>query len=135
MRLAQLSPHALPPNPLQREARQQVISRSYVASRDMKRFLAGWFKFCHFEEIRYGNALEWLAWSLFGDFLECIPAREQDELSAYIKEFESHVGQTFQPGYNDALRGSCMRITLDPVSARHRPLVSYIVTCGLIHNQ
>ena len=99
----------------------------------MKRFLCGWFKFCRFEEIYFDNALEWLAWSLFGDFIDRVPPKEQDELAGYIKDFENHVGQPLQPGYNDALRNGCIRINLDPVSARHRPLVSYAVTYAPIY--
>ena len=135
IRLAQLSPCALPPNPLQREARRQVISRSYALSRDMKRFLSGWFKFCRFEDIYVENALEWLAWSLFGDFIDRVPPSEQDELAGYIKDFENYVGQPLQPGYNTALRNGCIRINLDPVSARHRPLVSYAVTYAPMYCQ
>lgn len=101
----------------------------------MKRFLSGWFQFCRFEEIYYGNALEWLAWSMFGDFLDRVSPQEQEELACYIKDFENHVGQPFPPGYNHALRTSSIRINLDPVSARHRPLISYIVTCEPILGQ
>jgi hypothetical protein len=66
LRLAQLSPYALPPNPLSLSERRQAIDRAYGTSRDMKRFLSGWFKFSRFEDIWYDNALEWLAWSMFG---------------------------------------------------------------------
>ena len=122
----------LPPNPLERDARRAAISRTFALSRDMKRFLTGWFQFCRFEDIHYDNALEWIAWSMFGDFVDRVSPREQEELEGYIKEFENHVGQPFQPGYNEALRNRCIRINLDAVSARHRPLISYIVTYAML---
>ena len=130
-RLHQLSPHSFPPPGVAlstQGARRQAMDRSLAGTRDAKRFVSGWFKFAPFESIRFDNAKEWVAWSMFGCQLEQLPQVEQEEVCGYVRRFEELTGEKFAPGYNEELRGSCIRINLDPISARHRPILSYLLT-------
>ena len=90
--------------------------------------------FTPFDNIHAENAKEWVAWSMFGIPIEAVPAENQEEIAGYVAEFEAQAGAKFPEGYNTNLKqantspAGCLRINIDPVTARHRPLLSYIVT-------
>eukprot|EP01043_Picozoa_sp_COSAG02_P041530 COSAG02_NODE_3451_length_6715_cov_7.265146_2_plen_89_part_00 len=68
------------------------------------------------------NAEEWAAWSLFGRELGDLSGTAQLELGDLVDRAETHLGK-FPEGYNAALRGQCMRLTLEPIGGKHRPLL------------
>lgn len=86
-----------------------------------------------FASIMRGNAEEWTAWSLFGRELADLSGAAQLELADLVDRAERHLG-TFPEGYNAALHGQCMRLTLEPIAGKHRPLlVRYLLdACSLM---
>ena len=125
--LAQLQPPAIGP-PMTKAQRQQAFARALAATSDLRRFVSGWFKLAPFSAIRTGNAKEWLAWAVFGSRLEALGAAEQQEVVGMLGAFEAALGAKLPAGYNPSLREGCIRINLDPISAQHRPVISYVVT-------
>ena len=125
--LAQLQPPAIGP-PMTKAQRQQAFVRALAATSDLRRFVSGWFKLAPFSAIRTGNAKEWLAWAVFGSRLEALGAAEQQEVVGMLGAFEAALGAKLPAGYNPSLREGCIRINLDPISAQHRPVISYVVT-------
>jgi hypothetical protein len=75
------------------------------------------------------DAIDWLLWALFsptatrsdGSFVE----EYQEEIDGYIEEIEKILGRKLEPGTDTGVRS--MRITLDPVTMLHRPLIWYSV--------
>lgn len=97
-----------------------------VASRDPSGFLRGWFRGAPAAEVRRGNFLEWLAWALFEEHAEDLSASQRSEAERFVDLFESRAGWAFATGSSRAV--TPIRLTLDPVHAEHRPLVSAGVT-------
>ncbi|KAI9254021.1 hypothetical protein BY458DRAFT_521528 [Sporodiniella umbellata] len=56
------------------------------------------------------------------------------EIEWMVDQAEAKFGVKFPPGYNDRL--CCIRLSLDPVEANHRPLIVYIglYLCTLVFN-
>jgi hypothetical protein len=115
---------------MNREQRRLATDRSLAYTRDLRRFVSGWFQFTPFDAIYVENAKEWVAWSMFGIPIESVPDENREEIAGYVAEFETHAGSKFPEGYNENLKdgSACIRINIDGVSARHRPLLSYGVT-------
>ncbi|CAG8488632.1 9312_t:CDS:2 [Diversispora eburnea] len=94
-------------------------------------WIEGWFNVGHkkftFSEIYRENFAEWLAWSFFSTTLEHV--RYDPELSYEIESMidgiEIKKNIKFPEGYNPNC--TCIRLTLDPVKAVHRPFIFYAV--------
>ncbi|RHZ80313.1 hypothetical protein Glove_137g71 [Diversispora epigaea] len=92
-------------------------------------WIEGWFNVGHkkftFNQIYRENFAEWLAWSFFATTLEYV--RDDPELSYEIElmidgiEIKKNI--KFPDGYNPNC--TCIRLTLDPVKAIHRPFAFY----------
>jgi hypothetical protein len=128
-RRAELQQHTTPA-PLTDHQRQLIMQRTLSVTEDPLRFVSGWFKFAPVTSIRRGNALEWASWSMYSKRLEDINPKAQAEVAALVRDFEARTqGQLVIPeGYEKQL--APIRVSLDPISALHRPVVSYAVTYG-----
>ncbi|KAK3238030.1 hypothetical protein CYMTET_51930 [Cymbomonas tetramitiformis] len=90
--------------------------------------VSGWFLGAPVSSIKLGNLEEWLAWAFFHttpkELAEMIPLG--DEMPQLLAESQSWAEFTLEPGYNPAVKS--MRLNLDPIPSRHRPLIYYAVT-------
>lgn len=97
-----------------------------------------WFYGVHWTEIRAGNIREWLGWSLFGTTLDQVAEhdvrlREQGGRGETRGEFIewclklvcNRAGHAIPEGHNEKVKS--IRLTLDPVAVRSRPLIFYLV--------
>jgi len=89
--------------------------------------VTGWFLGSKPGEIRRGNVEEWVAWAFFNAAgkTELAPGR-QSELDTIVSEVEQWAELRLPEGYNPNVRS--MRLTIDPIPSKHRPLLYYIVT-------
>ena len=108
--------------------RRRVFDNILRSTPDGRAFLSAWFGGASTVEIYEGNAREWTAWSMFHLAEDRMTAAEATELAELVREAGRAWGIAFTPGYNEALRGRSMRLSFDPVRARYRPLVLYLVT-------
>lgn len=69
---------------------------------------------------------EWLLWALFGSHLDGLQEEWKEELETYLSRMEQLIGCKFSVGHEEAVK--CMKNTLDPVDAVHRPLLWYAVS-------
>jgi len=90
--------------------------------------ISGWFQGAPIAEIWRRNLAEWVAWAMYEKHLEQLHPLEDETLEGYIDHVVERWGLELQPGYNPALKGACMRISLDPLRARFHPLLMYAVT-------
>ena len=88
------------------------------------------YRFNHapWETIKRENILVWLSWSCFN--LEYDIVKKDEENHHFLLEslamLEARTGTTFEDGYDPAVE--IMRLTMDPVNARGRPLILYAVS-------
>jgi hypothetical protein len=116
------------PAELTPEQRQIALDRALTCTADRRQLVSGWFQGAPFACIFRGNAEEWVAWCLFGKFHEDLSRADSLELSALVDRAERHweLG-AFPAGYNEDLRGRCMRLSLDPVGGSPRLLLIYML--------
>ena len=100
--------------------REELFARSLSSVVDFEPFLRGWFLGAPVSEIRRGNLEQWLAWAFFGQPWAQVTPAGRIEIGRRVRAIEAHMGHTFAPGFNQAVRS--MRVTLDPLQAYHKPL-------------
>ncbi|WVO13818.1 hypothetical protein L204_101441 [Cryptococcus depauperatus] len=90
--------------------------------------LRTWFNHAPWEKIKKTNMRIWLGWSCYGLPLEEVQKKPECVafLDMAIKLLEARTGTDFEEGYSRDVE--IMRLTLDPVNARGRPLILYAVT-------
>ncbi|TPX64204.1 hypothetical protein SpCBS45565_g06028 [Spizellomyces sp. 'palustris'] len=94
---------------------------------DMKRVIAGWFLGnISFDQIQRDNISSWVAWAFLDEDLDTIDSDKRVHVDDLVSLIEERLGHVFAPGSNPAAK--CIRLTLDPVQATHRPLVYYLAT-------
>lgn len=74
--------------------------------------------------------IDWLLWALFSPTAAArsdgyLDGEYKEEINGYIEEIEKILGTRLQSGTDSGVQS--MRITLDPVTMLHRPLVWYSV--------
>ena len=86
------------------------------------------FNHAPWESIKRENIMIWLAWSCFGVPFEDIKNDEakMEFLSGSLEMLEARTGTTFVDGFEPNVE--IMRLTLDPVIAKGRPLILYGLT-------
>ncbi|KAI0748753.1 Alpha/Beta hydrolase protein, partial [Daedaleopsis nitida] len=112
-----------PPLP-SRERREELFARCFARVRDQQ-IATGWFFHCLPENIKRENMTEWLLWALFGSHPDGLQEEWMEELEAYLSKMEQLIGCKFSVGREEAVK--CMKNTLDPVDAVHRPLLWYAI--------
>ncbi|WVQ79387.1 hypothetical protein IAT38_001484 [Cryptococcus sp. DSM 104549] len=87
--------------------------------------LRTWFNHAPWEKIKKLNVETWLAWSCYGVPLEVVRGNEEfSRFMAYALDLlEARTGTVFEEGFSPGVE--VMRLTLDPVNARGRPLILY----------
>ncbi|WWC73569.1 uncharacterized protein I206_107541 [Kwoniella pini CBS 10737] len=95
---------------------------------DFRERLRTWFNHAPWDEIKRRNMEIWLAWSCFGCPLEQVLANEENKkyMEYLIELVEARSGSQFEEGYNDELK--VIRLSIDPVQAKARPLILYVLT-------
>ena len=72
------------------------------------------------------DVIDWLLWALFsGTRSDGLVEDHKEEIDGYIEEIEKNLGTRLELGTGTGVRS--LRITLDPVTMLHRPLVWYSV--------
>lgn len=76
-------------------------------------------------EIKRENISEWLLWAIFGTQRGGVIEEWEEELEGYVSMVETLLGRQLESGWNKAVR--CMKVSLDPVIAVHRPFIWYMI--------
>lgn len=84
---------------------------------------SGWFFSFVPDGIKRDNMIEWLLWALFGTRREGLLGRGDPGLPAEDGELARAQDRG---GWDQTVR--CMKVSLDPIDAVHRPLVWYFVS-------
>jgi hypothetical protein len=127
--------------------RNQLFKRCLAEIGDLDAFLSGWFhkevserqsstqhqpqtpeQPCRLQDLYRDNMREWLAWAFYGLTLEQV---QQDvtincQLDNMLNQVERRNSHRFLPGYNSSV--SCLRLNIEPFSAKHRPLLFYMAS-------
>ncbi|ORY34890.1 hypothetical protein BCR39DRAFT_515410 [Naematelia encephala] len=95
---------------------------------EFRESLRTWFDHAPWEEIKRTNMLVWLSWSCFNLPYEETSANPQWSkfLDNSIAMVEARTGMAFKNGFSEHLK--IIRLTLDPVNAKGRPLILYALT-------
>ncbi|WWC92942.1 uncharacterized protein L201_007905 [Kwoniella dendrophila CBS 6074] len=90
--------------------------------------LRTWFNHAEWSSIKRRNVEIWLAWSCFNTPLEDVLSnKENKEFLEYTMDLlEARTGTEFEDGYDPKVQ--IMRLTIDKVNAKGRPLILYAVT-------
>ncbi|KAI0771077.1 Alpha/Beta hydrolase protein [Trametes elegans] len=112
-----------PPLPSRAE-REALFAKCFARVRDSE-MASGWFFCARPDGIKRDNMVEWLLWALFGSHREGLQEEWAEELQGYLQKMDSLLGREMEEGWDNTVR--CMKITLDPVHAIHRPLLWYFI--------
>jgi hypothetical protein len=111
---------------LSREERRRIFAKCIAAEHasniSATPYPTGWFLPKNTIPKRE-DAVDWLLWALFSPTVT--RSDVEGEIDGYIEEIEKILGTRLEPGRDSGIRS--MRITLDPVTMLHRPLVWYSV--------
>eukprot|EP00903_Cladosiphon_okamuranus_P020036 g18404.t1 len=91
-------------------------------------FLSGWFVGAKVPELKRGNMVQFMAWTMYAKEWSVTDAEERADIMDMVKVIEGKLGKKFKfgPGYNPDV--TSIRHTLDPVVPFcHRPLALYAV--------
>lgn len=89
-------------------------------------FLSGWFVGAKTSELKRGNMVQFLAWTMYAKEWSVTDSEERADIMDTVKVVEKKLGPGFKfgPGYNPQV--TSIRHTLDPVVPfAHRPLALY----------
>nr|WVH01958.1 uracil phosphoribosyltransferase [Naematelia aurantialba] len=95
---------------------------------EFRESLRTWFDHAPWESIKRTNMLVWLSWSCFNRPYEEVSSHDEWRtfLEKSITMLEARTGMLFPEGYSKDVK--IIRLTLDPVNARGRPLILYALT-------
>ncbi|KIP01939.1 hypothetical protein PHLGIDRAFT_79868 [Phlebiopsis gigantea 11061_1 CR5-6] len=116
------------PPPLSKEERQALFAKCFARTRDTAH-ATGWFHFAPESAIHRENVVEWILWALFSTSRAGAADEWREEIEEYVQRIEHLLGRKLAPGWNAGV--DCIKVTLDPVTALHRPLLWYMVV-GLV---
>ncbi|KAH9941213.1 uncharacterized protein BXZ73DRAFT_88379 [Epithele typhae] len=120
---------AHPPLPL-REEREALFERCFASMRNAE-VTAGWFPQGTLDTLKRDNLIEWLLWAFFGAPQIGMQDEWEEEIDGYVQKLEDKFGFKLEHGWNE--KAKCLKLTLDPVDAIHRPLLWYLII-GLVDN-
>ncbi|KAF9581600.1 hypothetical protein BGW38_001330 [Lunasporangiospora selenospora] len=124
--------------PRTQQERQELFQRCLETvgndSESVKRWVETWFdtgrthRPVKFSDIGRSNMMHWLAWAFWAAPLDEVFRSTADlvEMNDMIDSIEANKGIQFAHGYNPDV--DCIRLSLDPVVASHRPLIYYAVS-------
>ncbi len=105
-----------------REERRQLFERCQENIPDPDRYLSKWFLDAPLRDIKRDNVKEFYRWAFLNS--GSYDPADEAELEEYTNGLEKTLGRTIPSGRGSA---KCLRLTLDEVKPRHRPLVWYLV--------
>jgi hypothetical protein len=141
-RLQSHHPHDASTHRLQtRQERWALLERCMCSVRDIRSFCTGWFRGARFEELRRENMKDFLCWAFFDQALEDVVKKQEDggdkeaeeclaELEEMLDELERREKLRLRPGRHP--EAQCMRLSVDPLDPRHRPLFYYLVSLAYV---
>ncbi|CAM9235807.1 unnamed protein product [Ectocarpus sp. 12 AP-2014] len=102
------------------------LSEQEDADTTFESFLSGWFLGADCSELKRGNLVVFLAWTLYAKEVDALSKAERKNVMSMVKLIEGRLGRTMEPGFNERVK--CIRHTLDRVVPfSHRPLALYAV--------
>lgn len=102
------------------------LGKQEDADTTFESFLSGWFVGADVSELRRGNMVVFLAWTMYAKEWSATDAEERKDIMDTVKVVEGKLGFRLGPGFNPQV--TSIRHTLDPVVPfSHRPLVLYAV--------
>ncbi|WWD04281.1 hypothetical protein V865_002349 [Kwoniella europaea PYCC6329] len=112
------------------EQTNEVVKLHYWDKRaiEFRERLRTWFNHAPWKSIKRRNVEIWLAWSCFAASLEEVLADEENKkfLKYTMELLEARTGTAFEDGYDENVQ--IIRLTLDKVNAKGRPLILYAAT-------
>ena len=87
-------------------------------------FISGWFDKCKFEDIRKGNAREFLIWCMYNEEMATANESQKDAANSVLENLIDRYGTNIKEGYNPNIKAN--RYTKDKVEYIHRPLLFYL---------
>ena len=132
LRLRSIQHFSPPPPLLPQDTSRSLIRKAWCTfsvhtpgdALGVKDFLSGWFFGAQFEKLRRGNVEEFLAWCLFSRFPNNLSESERSEVGFLLDLMRERAKIEIPEGYNKEVE--CMRLSLDPCYAVHRPLFVYV---------
>lgn len=120
---------AIHPYPLPKPEREELFQRCMEHITDPEQYLVKWFKDAPLSEIKRENVKEFFRWAFLNktDF----NLEDEEELEEYVEKFKEYSGIKLEPGVGNLGTARCLRLTIDEVHMRHRPLVWYLVNIPL----
>jgi hypothetical protein len=114
---------------LSKEERRRIFAKCIAAENTSSiapyPYPTGWF-FPKNTIPKREDVIDWLLWALFSTTrLDGLVEEHKEEIDGYIEEIEKLLGTRLVPGTDSGVRS--LRITLDPVTMLHRPLIWYSV--------
>ena len=114
---------------MSREERRRLFAKCIAAENTSSNtpYPTGWFLPKNTIPKRE-DVIDWLFWALFSPTTtrsDGLVEEHKEEMNGYIEEIEKLLGTRLDPGTESGVRS--LRITLDPVTMLHRPLIWYSV--------
>ncbi|KAJ3011558.1 hypothetical protein HKX48_006774 [Thoreauomyces humboldtii] len=97
-----------------------------AASVYIRQVISGWFLGAPFSSVLRDNMRSWVAWAFMDQDLALLDEKESAEVDGLLAVLENRMGYVFPPGHDPEVK--CIRLTLDPVVAAHRPALYYAFT-------
>lgn len=114
---------AIHPTPLSRLERQRLFNMAHGSLPDAEGYVSKWFCGAPLSEIKRENAKEFFCWAFMSQGVW--GPQEEEELDGYVDILEREMGRKLEPGWGSAV---ALRLTLDPIEMKHRPLLWYLVS-------
>ncbi|KAI9094409.1 hypothetical protein DFS34DRAFT_629324 [Phlyctochytrium arcticum] len=92
----------------------------------IQKVVSGWFFGAPLDEIHAENLHSWVAWAFLDEDYDTLNEQDQNQVADLSSMIEKRLGAPLKPGRNPNVK--CVRICIDPVMVKHRPLVYYVVT-------
>ncbi|KAI9302793.1 Alpha/Beta hydrolase protein [Cunninghamella echinulata] len=128
--------------PLDFDQRTKLYWECVNTVTDARHWTVGWFYYSdtmshpRFSEIYRDNMAQWFSWAFWDDDISTVrkDPKKANEIDWMINTYETTFDLKLKEGYNDKVQ--CVRLTLDPVQAFHRPLFIYlsIYLCNMVFN-
>lgn len=119
----------LSPSSLTRKQRRELVRKCFDTINDPVRYISLWHCGAPVEKIGRENVKEWMCWGFFDK--TSWNSNEDNELEEHLTCFEKLLpeGKKFRTGRVPETQS--LRLTLDPVNVKHKPLALYCFGIGL----
>ena len=114
---------AVHPELLPRSERRRLFKRAHDSLLDAESYLSKWFSGAPLSDIKRENVKQFFCWAFLSK--AHWGPEDEDELEEYADAMEQALDQKLDPGWGKAVP---LRLTLDPIEMKHRPLLWYSVS-------